>query len=513
MSRSPRKPPITRADSSCLDGATRLDRLRPEVEAFLEALERAQYDILAGLVTESRLSEVYDRYDGIFDPAHFHLVDPPSNDSPAGRRNRFLREFLAEGLEGHRTRDLTDETLAVEGTATANVDGADIEYRRLPLEIRREPERSRRGRLEEARLAIVSERLTPLLRETIERSHEVAGELLDTTYDRYCESLSGIDFEGLGEATDRLLAETEIVYEDLLRWYARRGLPGVRREELRGHDLARLLYGSEYLTAFESNRMVPRIDAMIEAMGLDPRAGGRIEYDLVERPTKTPRAFCSPIRVPDEVKLVLRPFGGYDDYTTFLHELGHALHFANVDPGLPLEFRRLGDNGVTEGHAITLDHLMLLPAFQRRVMGIGDPSEFLRFAAFRELVMLRRYCAKFAYERSLHGNAPEPALAVEYAQRLSRATGVRVSEALYLDDVDPRFYCIRYLRAWMMSGALHAELRDRYDEDWFLNPRTGEFLMELWSTGQSEPVETLVQRVGVERLSFTPLLRMVHELL
>lgn len=290
-------------------------------------------------------------------------------------------------------------------------------------------------------------------------------------------------------------------------------MPGTQRAELRGHDLARLLYGSEYLTAFEGDRMVPRISGMIEAMGLDPLAGGRIEYDLAERPTKTPRAFCSPIRIPDEVKLVLRPLGGYDDYATFLHELGHALHFAHMDAELPLEFRRLGDNGVTEGHAITLDHLMLLPAFHRRVVGIGDPTEFLRFAAFRELVMLRRYSAKFAYERSLHRIGPEPGLATEYAERLSRATGVEVPEALYLDDVDPRFYCIRYLRAWMMSGALHAELRERYDDDWFLNPRTGEFLLELWSKGQSEPVETLVEWVGVESLSFDPLLRMVHELL
>lgn len=440
-------------------------------------------------------------------------MEPPRDGSEKDRRNRFLREFLAEGIEGHRTRRLADEALAVEGTATATIDGAEIEYRRLPLEIRREPDRDRREQLESARLEIVEERLTPLLGEAIERSHRVADELLGTTYDRYCETLSGVDFDGLTGRTERLLAETEAAHEDLLRWYARRGLPGVRREDLRGHDLARLLYGSEYLEAFQGEAMVPRITGMIESMGLDPRAGGRIEYDLEERPAKTPRAFCAPIRVPDEVKLVLRPYGGYDDYATFLHELGHALHFAHADPDLPLEFRRLGDNGVTEGHAITFDHLMLLPAFHRRVIGIGDPSEFLRFAAFRELVMLRRYAAKFGYERSLHRNGPEPGLATEYAERLSRATGVQVSPALYLDDVDPRFYCIRYLRAWMMCGVLHAELRERFDEDWFMNPRTGELLHELWSTGQSETVETLLSRIGVEQLTFEPLLGLVHELI
>ena len=39
-----------------------------------------------------------------------------------------------------------------------------------------------------------------------------------------------------------------------------------------------------------------------------------------------------------------------------LHELGHALHFANMSRALPFEFRWLGDNSVTEGYAMLFDH-------------------------------------------------------------------------------------------------------------------------------------------------------------
>jgi hypothetical protein len=41
---------------------------------------------------------------------------------------------------------------------------------------------------------------------------------------------------------------------------------------------------------------------------------------------------------------------------TLLHELGHALHFANMRRALPFEFRWLGDNSVTEGYAMLFDH-------------------------------------------------------------------------------------------------------------------------------------------------------------
>ena len=85
----------------------------------------------------------------------------------------------------------------------------------------------------------------------------------------------------------------------------------------------------------------------------------------------------------------------------------------------------MGDNGVTEGWAMTFDHLMMLPTFLRRVAGISDPGPYLRFAAFRELAALRRYCAKFAYERSLHREGPgpgaDPSTSSGYLQRRARA--------------------------------------------------------------------------------------------
>jgi hypothetical protein len=427
-------------------------------------------------------------------------------------RHAYLREYLAEGIEGHRTRDLLDTYLATEASTIVSVDGESIAYRRLPVRIRQETDRSRRAALDEARLAVVSGDLNPVLRAMIERSHAVADELLGTPYDEYCENLAGVDFDALEGDVEALLTDTRDALEDLLRYYTRRMLPGVRLDDLRTHDLTHVLYGTDFLTLFPEGQMIESLSRSVEAMGLDLTAGGRIELDLDERPTKTPRAFCAPIRVPFEIKLVLQPYGGYDDYATFLHELGHALHFANVDPEQPIEFRRLGDNGVTEGYAMTFDHLMQVPGFLRGVIGMDDTDDFLRFFAFRELVMLRRYGAKFLYERSLHRLGPGSERAAEYAERLTDATGARTPPANYLDDVDPHFYCIRYLRAWMLAGTLHATLRDRFDSDWFLNPGAGPFLLELWSLGQALPAERLAhERLGVERLSFGPLLEMVRE--
>lgn len=483
-----------------------------EIDAFLEALERAEYLALSGQAESAGVEEIYDRHEGLFDAASFHAVEPPAGDSRDDLRRAHLREFLAEGIEGHRTRDLRDAYLAAEAAAVVEVDGEEIPYRRMPVRIRRESDRSVRVALDKARVRTVESTLNPISLDMTLRRHEVARELLDTDYDNYCRRLSGVDFDALEQKTAALLAETEDAYRDLMEHYGRRALPGLDPGEMWSHDLARLFHGEEWAPLFPSEAMVPEIGRAAAAMGLDLTAEGRIEIDIEERPAKTPRAFCAPIRVPDEVKLVLQPYGGHDDWSTFLHELGHALHFAHISPRQPLEFRRMGDNGVTEGWAMTFDHLMLLPSFLRRVAGIADPEGFLRFAAFRELAGLRRYCAKLSYERSLHREGPGPARAAEYVERLSAAIRTRVPEGLWIEDVDPHYYCIRYLRAWMFAGTMHSELRARFDEDWFLNPRTGPFLRELWSAGQEGRVEDLAREsLGVPDLGFGPLMQMVDE--
>src|SRR6185436_4608668 len=121
-------------------------------------------------------------------------------------------------------------------------------------------------------------------------------------------------------------------------------------------DGSYLFRGASYDEFFPADELAPTARRQVREMGLDAEAGGRITYDTADRVHKRPRAFCAPVRVPDEVYLVIRPHGGYVDYRAFWHELGHALHFANASRELPFEDRWLGDNSVTECYAMLFEH-------------------------------------------------------------------------------------------------------------------------------------------------------------
>jgi hypothetical protein len=250
---------------------------------------------------------------------------------------------------------------------------------------------------------------------------------------------------------------------------------------------------------------------------VDPSAGGRVRYDVGERPGKRARAFCAPVRVPDEVHLVLRPHGGAGDWRTLLHEVGHALHFANTRAALPFEHRWAGDASVTEGYAMLLDHLTHDPGWLLRQtsLGRGRVAEFRRAAAFEELHFLRRYAAKLRYELALHARElPWSALPDLYVETLGAATGFRYRAADAFVDVDPRLYAARYLRAWQLQAALAATLRERFDADWWRNPSAGPFVVEqMWGEGQRETADELAARVTGTTLSFAPVIRAVEEAL
>jgi hypothetical protein len=252
-------------------------------------------------------------------------------------------------------------------------------------------------------------------------------------------------------------------------------------------------------------------------MGIDPVANGRIIFDVGYREGKRSRAFCSPVRVPQEVYLVLRPHGGQSDYNTFLHELGHALHFAYASADYPFEFRWLGDNSVTESYAMLLDHRMQERGWLVRYTLLGENrvAEFLRTAGFEELHYLRRYAAKFLYERALYsGEVPWEQLPDLYVSLLSNATGFEYNPADAFVDVDPRFYSARYLRAWQLQSVLNEKLTSRFDVDWFRNPSAGPWMVnELFSHGQRETAEEISARVGGGALSFQPLARKIEALL
>lgn len=497
-----------------------LESLRRGGQAFMESVSREYYLAHAGLKPTAELRPIYERHGAVLGRDALELVLELFRTSAEGseerRSARSLLEWQAESQAARLTAELDEREIAWEGAASVRLDdGRGVPYAGVSIEIANATDRRERLAIDAARSRLVERELAPIRRERLQRERDFI-ESLDVAdgYVSSFEAMSGIAVAPLVAECRAFLSDTEGMWDDLLPRFARRAL-GVPVAELTRADALALMRGRDYDRSFPSGAMQSAVRRQAVEMGLDPDADGRISFDLAERPGKRARAFCAPVRVPEEVYLVLRPHGGQSDYSTLLHELGHALHFAYMRPDLPFEFRWVGDNSVTEGYAMLFDHRMQHAGWLRRYTALTgeDADAFLRHAAFEELHFVRRYCAKLIYEAELYGGGlPWDALPDLYVETLTGATSFQYHRADAFVDVDQRFYAARYLRAWQLQALLDETLVERFDDDWWRNPRAGPWMVsELFSEGQRELGDELARRVSGKGLSFAPVARAIEQ--
>lgn len=504
--------------------ALTLERLRRDGQAFTEEISREGYLAHSGHKSSAEFKPIYDRYADVLGEEALELTLGAFKDSAKGseehRSAALLLEWQLESQAARSLADLDEREIAWESSAVITTsEGERIQYQAAVIEIANEKDRKRRIAIDDARVKLVADEHAPLKLERLQREKDFIESLgIAGTYNSAFEEITGVSLASLAADCAAFLRDSQSMWDETLPHQLRKSI-GIKPSEATRSDALALLRASEYDGAFPAQHLQSAVSRQVKDMGLDPMAGGRIVYDVGERDGKRARAFCAPTRVPEEVYLVLRPHGGAHDYTTLLHEAGHALHFANVRDDYPFEYRWLGDNSVTESYAMLMDHRMQDRRWLMRYteIGSGNVDNFLRLAGFEELHYLRRYCAKLIYEVQAYGGVADwndlPEL---YVETLTAATTFQYRTADAFVDFDPRYYSTRYLRAWQLQAQINEALVSRFDVDWFRNPSAGPWIIqELWSEGQRESAEEIASRVGAkgEKLSFAPLLRNIESLL
>src|SRR3954453_16964731 len=227
--------------------------------------------------------------------------------------------------------------------------------------------------------------------------------------------------------------------------------------------------------------------ATLSALGFDLAADKNIRLDLDDRPQKSPRACVIASDPPSVVHLITRAQGGLHDYQAFLHEAGHALHYAGVDPNLPYTLRRISrDHALTEIFSYIVEAISREPEWHELYFGLSPEQarENAEATTFLEALLFRRYEAKLRFELDFwsrfNGDGGD---AETYERLLTEATGVRYRKEAYLSDMDAGFYSADYLRAWIRSAQLRDHLVREVGTDWWRNTKTGDLLRELFREG------------------------------
>jgi hypothetical protein len=474
-----------------------LDWLDSEAEAFSSETTQEYYLNTAGLKDDLALAPIFERHTELFAKKTVERIQRKQKNDV---RLPNLREFVVDGFLEQAAKELTEQIAGRESSDTVEWDGERLPYRSASLRIMNEDDTARRHKLDERRVAVTSAQ-NALRQERWHTLYQQARELGFSNYAQLCEELGDLRLETLRSITERFLFDTEKTYRQRLE--SELGAIGVDPAYAERSDLARLFRQPKFDGSFPREKMLPALNATLRGLGIDPDGQPNVHVDAEERPKKSPRAFCAPVKVPDDIYLVISPHGGHDDFRALFHEAGHAQHFAHVSADQPFAFRGMGDNSVTEGFAFVMEHLLYNEEWLEHYLKISDTSEYLPFVKLHKLYFLRRYGAKLLYELELHASGDVAAMGKRYADILTAHVGVRHSPEDYLSDLDDGFYCVRYLRAWTFDAQVRRHFEQRWGTSWFLNDEAGAKLRELWSHGQRYRAEALLEQLGAGSLDIS----------
>jgi hypothetical protein len=467
-----------------------LDGYRAGADRFIAELDEEYYLHYAGLKPEFELRPIYERHADLTDLAAVKRV----GEAVRGTENLELFRFGCEGYLGELTREEAEKIAEREAALEIQHEGEPVGYRMLTPTIANTADRDTRARLEAARNELTEEHLNPLYLDAAHTTQRAVPELGAPTYYHLYRDRFLYDLEGLATQCRAFLSSTERLYEDAMDRVLRERV-GVGLADAERWDLRRFFRGSGWDDAFPADRMLPALRGTLSGLGIDLDGQTNVHLDVEERPTKSPRAFCAPIEIPDKVMLVIQPQGGPDDWYALFHEAGHTEHFAYTSPDLRMEEKRLGDNAVTEGWAMLFDHLIDDRAWLSSMLDFPRPEVFAAEGAVQLLFYVRRYCAKLLYELEFHA-APDPTqLRPRYVEILGDALKIEPSDTDYLADIDSSYYVTAYLRAWAFSAQMTTFMREEFGTQWFKRREAGSLLTELWALGQRPTADALLKDV------------------
>jgi hypothetical protein len=359
----------------------------------------------------------------------------------------------------------------------------------------------------DANVAFNDERLE-LIREAEELSAELSQEPDPVARN---EEEKGIPLRPLADALGRAAGAGEEAFLRMRETWFGRVLGPDRDEQPWSYHMSYVRRLSPLESIYTKERATDVCLETLEALGFDLAGDPNIKPDLDDRPQKAPRACVIASDPPQVVHLITRAQGGLHDYQAFLHEAGHALHYAGCDPALPYTFRRLArDHALTEIYSYIVEAISREPGWHALHFDLSDEqaAEHAEATTFLEALLFRRYAAKLEFELEFWGRFPQDGgTPTGYAERLGAAVGVRYRSDGYLSDMDAGFYSADYLRAWIRSAQLHARLVEEVGEDWWRSPKTGERLRDLFREGTKPSSEEIAARLGYDPLDTAPLLQ------
>lgn len=532
---------------------------------------RAYYLFATAKLSETYNSqEIYAKYPILSDESTFKRLKALYDQNPDNEETKRLFTSVLGTYIGSQLAEQSDAfqnaknqlKIDVSDLGLKQADGAEIKellYEDVSEWLKKTADKPTRQALYDKMATAYTSNLSQQFIDLFQKENRMLADLGYADVIAFYAQTSGHNLRKLGENGKKLVNETEDLYAQLMGAHYHQATGLDFKKDATRADISYVLHGKasgemdEINARFPQSKLVPLARQTFDGLGLDfsklaqevnfadrpsyeqeivaktdsasPNDAPlrRILLDIANREGKRSRAYVYPAAVPSEIYLSVKPEGGLDDYSAFFHESGHAQHFAYENPKLSFALALMGNNTTTETYAYLFQNLFMNSHWLVHMAGLSEQQAKLAVQrrALEDLYMLRRYASKMQFELALFHQVNEPTYTLTekggiYARLLSQGCGFKYDEEGWTRDVDAGFYVADYFTAWSLEAQLREYLCQHFGspatdgEDWYTNPKAGEFLKSLWADGNIPQEDLSIRLKYNDPTDVGPLLRLMR---
>ncbi len=477
-----------------------LEMICDQLNRFVIEMEDLYWRNWVGLQDEIDISGVYSKYPELFTLETIDTVRHALVTADDPEIKTFYRAVLGQITLSYMefvSAEYQQEILKKEAQAEVTWRGEKVPFRAFRVRIFNEHDRSIRREMMSLRGEVENRVINPFRIQLVERMRKAVEDMGYRHYGELCEETQNRKFDAFAQEMEAFLDETEPLYRKYLDVYLQKFSGISLSKEAHSSDISAIMRCSLYDDDFPQKNLMSVLKKTIGGMGF---ALDKIHLDLESRPSKTMRPCVCAVNPPGDVRLTLSPVGGFEDYSSLLHEMGHALHFTHEREDLEFIYKFWGDRGFTEGTAYLFQNIAMNRLWLKELIGMKEPEDLIRYSAFMAILRFRRLIGSFLYQMELFTTKDLSSIRDRYKYHVERAHQVSFDTDDYL-TFDMELYSAGYLRARMFEIQLRESMVEVFGEGWWKTEEAGNYLRTIFRDGRKSRADDVIRNLGYSCLS------------